>query len=68
MSLKQRILLTSKQAAEIVGFSHRTLSKRRYLGLPPAYLKVGHKVFYDRQKLDDFLESCIRTRTKDTSN
>jgi hypothetical protein len=33
-------LLTEKEAAPIVGFTFRTLQQRRYMGLPPDYVRL----------------------------
>lgn len=33
-------LLTEKEAAPIVGFTFRTLQQRRYMGLPPNYVRL----------------------------
>lgn len=33
-------LLTEKEAAHIVGFSVRTLQQRRYLDLPPRFVRL----------------------------
>ena len=46
------------QAAEITGFTVRTLQQRRWLGKPPAYLKVGRLVRYRVSDLEQFLDSC----------
>lgn len=60
-----KTLLTETKASEVVGFTTATLRKRRWQGLPPRFLKVGSKVYYDKNDLQDFLESCIRTSTSD---
>lgn len=44
-------------ASEITGFSKRTLQNRRYLGLPPAYIKSGRKVRYRISDLLAFLDT-----------
>jgi hypothetical protein len=61
-----KILLNEHSASEVTGFKVATLRKRRWEGKPPQYLKIGGKVFYDKQILEDFLDSCIRSSTTDT--
>ena len=46
------------QAAIITGFSVKGLQQRRWLGKPPAYLKVGRLVRYRVSDLEQFLDSC----------
>lgn len=62
-----KTLLTEQAASEVVGFKVATLRKRRWQGLPPRFLKVGSKVFYDRQDLQEFLNACIQYSTSETS-
>ena len=64
--IQPKTLLNETKASEIVGFAIATLRKRRFQGLPPRYLKVGSRVFYDRDDLLVFLESCIRISTSDS--
>lgn len=66
MSVK--ILLNEHSASKLTGFKVATLRKRRWQGLPPRFLKVGSKVFYDRNDLQDFLTNCLRFSTSDTGN
>ena len=46
-----------KAAALYAGLSVAFLRKRRRLGLPPLYLRVGRRVIYSRQDMDAFLRS-----------
>ena len=46
------------QAAIITGFSVKGLQQRRWLGKPPAYLKVGRLVRYRVSDLEQFLDDC----------
>lgn len=62
--MKNKILLTEFEASEITGFKVTTLRKRRWQGLPPQFLKVGSKVYYTEQDLQEYLDSCVRTKTK----
>lgn len=59
----QKILLNEQQASEATGFKVATLRKRRWQGLPPRFLKVGSKVFYDANEIQQYLNSCVREST-----
>lgn len=48
--------LTEKQAAKLLGLSHRTLQKYRQECEPPPYIKIGRAVRYLPADLDKFLE------------
>ena len=60
-----KILLNEYKASDVTGLKPATLRKRRWQGLPPRFFKVGSKVYYDRDDLQDFLEGCMRTSTSD---
>lgn len=60
-------LLTENGASEFTGFKVGTLRKRRWQGLPPKFLKVGSKIFYDTEILMEFLKSCEQNSTSDTA-
>ena len=71
--MKEEIkLLDSHQAAEKTGWSYHNLAKRRQLKLPPMYLKIGRKVFYDNEYLTNFINACVvdhsNTATQQHSN
>ncbi len=53
------ITVNEKEAARITGFSVKTLQNRRYLRLPPTFLKVGRLIRYRISDLQSFLESCV---------
>ena len=38
-------------------FTGPWLRKRRWLNLPPAFVRIGRMVYYERTKLDSFIES-----------
>jgi predicted DNA-binding transcriptional regulator AlpA len=38
-------------------FSRAWLRKRRWLGLPPAFVRIGRMVYYERSELDAFVQS-----------
>lgn len=61
--MTQQILLTEHQTSEATGFKVATLRKRRWEGKPPQFLKIGSKIFYDEDKIKEFMASCIRYST-----
>lgn len=56
----QRTLLDEQQVSKVLRLKVNTLRKRRCRGLPPRFLKVGGKVFYDQADLETYLTSCVR--------
>jgi excisionase family DNA binding protein len=50
-------LLTPEQAAEMLGWSDRTLQNRRWRGEPPAYVRIGRNIRYDQTELEKFIEA-----------
>jgi len=54
-----RTLINEHKASEVVGFTVKTLRKRRNLGQGPTYYKIGSKVLYDLNDLHKFLETSI---------
>lgn len=62
-SFSNTILLNENKASAVTGFKVTTLRKRRWQGLPPRFLKVGSKVFYDANELQLFLQGCVREST-----
>jgi hypothetical protein len=48
---RKRQLLTTKQAARLIGMAPKTLANWRYLGSGPAFQKVGGKCLYRRKDL-----------------
>lgn len=58
--------LSTRQAAEFLGLSARTLEKRRLsCTADPPYRKLGKRVVYDRDELLAWLESKRRASTSD---
>lgn len=60
------ILYTTKQAADYLNLSDLTLRKWRWEGKLPKFVKLGGKVLYRKQDLDDFIVQQIRISTSDT--
>lgn len=52
-------LLPSRQAAEQIGLSEKTLVTWRCLGKGPRYVKMGGKVFYRPADLAAFVDEHI---------
>jgi hypothetical protein len=51
-----------KVAKDRTGLSYSTLRRRRKLRLPPDFVKLGDRVFYTDEALDNFIEeNTIRT-------
>jgi len=59
-------LLTPKQAAELLCMSEMTLRKWRWEGKGPQFVKMGRKVVYRQNDLQEFIQSMVRTSTSDT--
>lgn len=48
-------LLSTPEAARHLALSPRTLEKWRTRGIGPAYARIGRRVVYRREDLDDFV-------------
>jgi predicted DNA-binding transcriptional regulator AlpA len=48
-------LLNEAEAAERLGWSKRTLQRRRWQRLPPSFIKIGRSVRYDPAAIDAFI-------------
>ncbi|NCC61901.1 MAG: DNA-binding protein [Verrucomicrobiae bacterium] len=59
-------LFTPKQVAERLCMSEMTLRKWRWEGKGPRFIKLGRKVVYRQDHLNDFVQSMVRTSTTDT--
>lgn len=56
-------LLSEHDAAAILGFSVKTLQRRRWLRETPQYLKMGRKVRYRLSDLQQYIEqSAVKPR------
>jgi hypothetical protein len=51
-------LLRESAVSKEYGFGRAWLKKRRWLRLPPAFIRVERAVFYRRSDLDEFIELC----------
>jgi predicted DNA-binding transcriptional regulator AlpA len=57
--------LDTRKAAEHCGIGHSTLVKYRVFGGGPPFFKIGRRVVYDPDDLDDWLEERRRLSTSD---
>ena len=55
-------LLTRAEAAKYLRVSKSWLSERAKQGKPPAFIKMGGKVFYLQDSLDAFVFANLRIR------
>lgn len=58
-------VLSEAVAAEELGLSARTLQRWRVVGGGPTYIKLGKRVVYRLEDLNDFLTRQRRTSTSD---
>ena len=56
----------TRQAAELIGMSSRTLEKWRVEGTGPPFLKLGRRVLYSRADLEAWLLSRRRHSTSES--
>jgi hypothetical protein len=70
MSVLQNIsvkYVMTREAAAILGLSHRTLEKHRIYGTGPRFLKLGGRVVYKIEDLHTWAECGGRTSTAEQS-
>jgi len=60
-------LLNEKETGALLGWSPRTLQQRRVAGLPPAFVKIGRNVRYQREVINAFIAENVRHSTTETS-
>ena len=58
--------LATPEAAAFTGLAVSTLNKLRLTGSGPEYSKVGRRVLYARDSIEDWMRSKRRTSTSDT--
>jgi excisionase family DNA binding protein len=59
------IVLTAGEAARVVGLSKSTLAKLRLNGNGPIYCKLGRRVVYRQEDLEQWLQSRTARDTSD---
>lgn len=62
MAQSDRILLTEKEAAQMLRCSPITLRKWRWQRLPPPFIKIGRNVVYDKEDIDKFINDSYSKR------
>lgn len=60
-------LRTTDEAAARLRANPRTMERWRVDGYGPRFIKIGLKVFYRDSDLDAWLESQVRSHTKQTA-
>lgn len=58
-------LLTTDEAAELIGWAPNTLEKKRVTGGSPPYLKLGRSVRYREEDLHDWLSARVVSSTSE---
>ncbi len=62
----QHILLTTKQAANILGVSAAFLERDRWAGARIQFVKLGSRsIRYRQQDLDNYIEQQLRSSTSE---
>lgn len=63
----ENTLLTTKQAAQLLGVSMAFLERDRWAGARIPFIKVGSRAVRYRQcDLDGYIQRCSRTSTSDS--
>lgn len=60
-------LLNEHRAAEVLGVSVRTVQRWRVEGKGPVYAKLGKRVAYAEESLQDYIEKCSRQSTSESA-
>ena len=55
--------MRARDAAQYLGLSYKVLATQRTQGSGPPYYKAGKFVFYKRDDLDEWMDSCRTTST-----
>jgi excisionase family DNA binding protein len=58
-----RKLLTTEEAADLLGVTPNTMMDWRQMGKGPRHAKVGHLVKYRPEDLEAYVEANMRTTT-----
>ena len=68
MATPNELVLNTEAAAAHVGLAASTLTKMRVSGAGPAFIKLGHRVVYRKDDLNDWLDANRRTSTSDNGS
>lgn len=52
-------LLSAGRAAELIGNHPKTLEKWRARGIGPKYLRLGGRIRYTAQAIQEYISSCV---------
>ncbi len=58
--------LRTPEAARLVGLSPRTLEKHRTYGTGPTYRKLGGRILYAVEDLQNWIDRALRSSTSDS--
>jgi len=50
-------LLTTREVSDLTGLSEAYFERKRWLGEPPAYIKIGRNVRYDPAVIQNWLDA-----------
>ncbi len=56
MSDNNKILVTARQASEMMGYTPGGLRMRRIRKQAPVYYKIGGKIMYDSNDIQEFIQ------------
>jgi hypothetical protein len=63
MQIDDKRLLSFREAAMYLGISEAALRKRRFLGQLKGLIRLGGRLYFDKSKLDKFIDKLeIRKR------
>jgi len=62
MHLEEKRLLDCKEAAKYIGISEAALRKRIFLRQVKGLVRLGGRLYFDRKKLDKFIDGLEITK------
>ena len=65
MTKKHTTLINEHEAADILGFAVSTMRYRRCKGLPPKFHKLGTRVMYNVDDIEEYITGCLRLPNND---
>ena len=58
-------LLSAASASRYLSMPQATLAKLRWEGSGPPFVKIGKRVFYEPEAIDEWIAARVRTSTSD---
>jgi predicted DNA-binding transcriptional regulator AlpA len=58
-------LLTALEVAQLLGLKPKTLARWRWKGKGPVFRKIGRKIRYARNDIEEYIASSARRSTSD---